>query len=79
MNGVIKVIRRAKQGEAPAKGCGSGYGFIIDENGEDRFFSHNNVLGDVKFDTLTEGSKVEFEPVFIVGKGLRAEKVKVLA
>ena len=60
-----------------------GYGFIRDEDGQERFFHANSVMsGDVKsaalFTGLEIGMKVRFKAVEIQGKGLRAENVEVI-
>ena len=77
MKGTITTIKRGKPGQKFAKGCGSGFGFIRDENGVDRLFAHNSVEG-ANFDELQEGLSVEFEPFTMDGKGERARRVKVV-
>ena len=77
MRGTITTIKRGKPGETFTKGCGSGYGFIRDEDGHDRFFAHNSVDG-ANFDELKEGLAVEFEAFEMDGRGLRARGVKVV-
>lgn len=73
MRGRIKVLKRAQPGAARK---GSGFGFITDEAGADRFFPHSNVEGS-NFDDLQEGLEVEFEPYEEPGRGLRARRVRV--
>lgn len=73
MKGVIKTLNRGKF-----------FGFIRDENGDERFFHANNLDGVISsddrvrlFSAMTEGQRVEF--VDIRGeKGLRADHVKVV-
>jgi cold shock CspA family protein len=84
MKGVIKILKRSKPGQKFfTLGCGVGYGFIQDEAGQDRFFSHSNVVG-TTFDKLREGLTVEFEPISVPGRGrngsegLRADHVTVV-
>ena len=74
MKGRIKVLKRAQPG---AVRKGTGYGFITDENGQDRFFPHGNVEG-TSFDQLQEGLAVEFEPYEDPQRGLRARRVQVV-
>jgi cold shock CspA family protein len=76
MKGRITSIKRAKPGVKFTKGCGSGFGFIKDEAGVDRFFPNGNVTG-CSFDELQEGLDVEFEPYNEPGKGERARNVRV--
>jgi cold shock CspA family protein len=78
MRGTITTIKRGKPDQKFAKGCGSGFGFIKDEDGEDRFFAHNSVDGG-NFDDLKEGLAVEFEPYEMDGRGLRARSVTVVS
>lgn len=77
MKGTITTIKRGKPEQTFAKGCGSGFGFIRDEDGKDRFFAHNSVDG-ANFDDLKEGLAVEFEPYEMEGRGLRARGVRVI-
>lgn len=78
MKGKIKsVIRKTAQ----QKG---GFGFIIDEVGQERFFHARNLArASGPFESLREGLHVEFEPVTTdqTGKGnaLRADNVRVIA
>ncbi len=51
-----------------------GYGFITQEDGQDLFVHHSNILGS-GFKTLAEGETVEFE-VVQGQKGLQATEVK---
>jgi cold shock CspA family protein len=74
--GRIKVVKVGKPGVKYAKGCGAGYGFLTDTNGEDRFFHANSVKG-TDFDHLKEGLTVEFEPYTEEGRGLRAREVRL--
>jgi CspA family cold shock protein len=73
VRGRIKVLKRAQPGAARK---GSGYGFITDEAGVDRFFPHSNVEG-TRFDQLQEGLEVEFEAYEEPGRGQRARRVRV--
>jgi cold shock CspA family protein len=79
VRGTIKSVIKKQEGK-PHKG---GFGFIIDEHGEERFFHANNLVkGSPRFEDLKEGSPVEFEPVTNTGGkhgGLRAESVRVCA
>ena len=52
-----------------------GFGFIIQEEGEDVFVHHTNILG-VGFKTLNEGDPVTFELISTV-KGPKAENVQL--
>jgi CspA family cold shock protein len=54
-----------------------GFGFISDTDGREIFF-HQSSLMDIKFDTLNEEQKVEFE-VEKSPKGPRAVNVKIVA
>lgn len=77
MRGVITAIIRRREGQ------NGGYGFIRDQNNEERFFHARNLRnadGDVVpglFEKLLEGTSVEFVPVTdgSRGNGLRAEHV----
>jgi len=51
-----------------------GYGFIVQEDGQDVFVHHTAILGE-GFRTLNEGDKVEFE-VTQGPKGLQARGVR---
>lgn len=67
MKGTITAIKRTK-----------GFGFILDEENRSRFFHANGVAGGA-FETLQEGTDVEFEPYQQTGakdNGLRARNVK---
>lgn len=56
-----------------------GFGFIMGEDGFSRFVHATEFLdGQVAFESAREGAKVEFIPIEVPGKGLRASKVKVL-
>ena len=74
---VTAVIRDRKDGDVVKRG---GYGFICDEQNAERFFHAHNLRG-TSFDKLKEGSKVEFKPITVGGKGngLRCEDVTVIA
>lgn len=83
MTGQITYVKQAAAKTAKfTAGCGSGYGFIKDENGQDRMFTHANVV-DTPFDDLRKGLNVEFIPYVDEdrepGKNLRAKDVKVVA
>ena len=54
-----------------------GFGFISDTDGREVFFHQSSVM-DMKFDTLSEEQKVEFE-IEKSPKGPRAINVKVIA
>lgn len=79
MTGVVTAIIRKREGQ------NGGFGFIRDENGDERFFHvHNLIGGSVSFERLTEGARVTFTPITLpaqtskAGKlvnGLRADKV----
>lgn len=73
MIGTIKALKKAQPGQ-PRKG--SGYGFITDTAGADRFFQHGDVDGD--FDGLQAGLTVEFDPQDNP-RGLRATSVRVIS
>lgn len=73
MKGRIKFIKHSPSG-TPQKG--SGFGFITDEQGADRFFHWSDVEG-TTFGQLKDGLAVEFEPTEGSGKGLRAARVRV--
>ena len=51
-----------------------GYGFIVQDEGEDVFVHWRQITTDDSFKTLEEGDKVEFE-IARSEKGLHAEKV----
>lgn len=65
MKGRITTIKRSK-----------GFGFIRDEAGQDRFFHANEVRG-TTYEQLHEGLNVDFEPIELEGRGLRAVNVRV--
>lgn len=65
LNGWIKKLVRER-----------GFGFIRDDQDQEYFF-HRDALQKGRFDTLTEGQMVEFEPVES-SKGPRAENVVVV-
>jgi CspA family cold shock protein len=51
-----------------------GFGFIIEETGQDVFVHHTAILGQ-GFKTLNEGETVSFD-VIESGKGLKAQNVQ---
>ena len=51
-----------------------GFGFIVQESGQDVFVHHTEILGQ-GFKTLNEGEWVDFE-IVQGGKGLKAQKVQ---
>jgi len=71
MTGVIKAIIRRREGQ------NGGYFFILDEAKGERFAHASNLRG-TSFEDLREGKAVEFEPIMLEGRGLRAENVKIL-
>lgn len=75
---ITAVIRDRKENGVTVKR--GGYGFIQDENKQERFFHAHNVRG-VAFMALREGLAVTFTPINVGGKGngLRAEDVTVVA
>lgn len=75
MKGIIKALKKTATEDRTSRG----FGFITDEANQDRFFRAADVSG-YPFDSLTEGQRVEFEPVNSPagkGNGLRAGNVKV--
>lgn len=75
MTGIVSAIIRRREGQTE----GGGYGFIIDEQNQERFFHAHN-LRNISYAKLREGMKVTFTPVELPpagGKanGLRAEDV----
>lgn len=82
MKGVIKAVIK-KDAERGRKG---GYFFIIGEDTSERFAHASNLETPASFpngqgprDTdIHEGQPVEFDPIEIPGKGLRADRVRVL-
>lgn len=62
-----------------SRGKGERYGFIRDEEGNDRYFEQRNVIG-TPWGDLIKGSAVEFQPTKggRDGNGLRADKVRVV-
>lgn len=54
-----------------------GFGFIVNETGEDVFVHFSSIEGD-GFRSLKDGEKVEYEQV-TGAKGLSAQKVKRMA
>jgi cold shock CspA family protein len=76
MNGVVTaIIRRSAPGAKDG-----GYGFIRDEENQERFFHARNLRG-IALEQLTEGTAVSFSPVNSGGRGngLRAESVQCLS
>lgn len=74
MTGVVTAIIRKNLKEQK----NGGFGFIRDEQNQERFFHAHNLRG-TSFEKLREGSHVEFTPLNIGGKGngLRCEDVVV--
>lgn len=74
MRGIITAVIRRREGQ------NGGYGFIRDEENQERFFHARNLRG-ITFEALEEGTAVEFIAVNGGGKsnGLRAERVQVIA
>jgi cold shock CspA family protein len=79
MNGVIKAVIKKREGQ------NGGYFFVLAADGSERFAHASNLLPPASFPGTTpretdihEGQQVEFEAVEIPGKGLRADRVKVL-
>lgn len=84
MTRAIGTVTRIIRGESARRDKGSGYFFIEDADGEQRF-AHANDIGQQVYDTLKEGTKVEFTPVDpqpgakrVRGNGFRAEQVTVV-
>ena len=71
MQGVITAVIRKREGK------NGGYGFIHDDENNERFFHASNLRG-ITFDALREGTRVEFTAFEIPNKGKRAEDVVVL-
>jgi cold shock CspA family protein len=88
MKGAITTLIRKQEGRLRADGSPDfgGYGFIRDEEDHDRFFHARDLCRDQKtrFEELSEGMKVEFEPTsgnrsrLGGGNGLRAENVRIV-
>jgi cold shock CspA family protein len=81
MKGVIKAVIK-KDSE---RGRNGGYFFIIGEDTVERFAHASNLQAPATFpgtnartSDIHEGQAVEFEPIEIPGKGLRADRVQVL-
>ena len=74
MKGTITAIIRR------AEGVNGGFGFLVDEDGAERFFHARVVRGEYenKFESLEEGLHVTFEPFELPGTGLRARNVEVI-
>lgn len=70
MTGVVTAIIRRREGQ------NGGYGFIRDEENQERFFHARNLSG-VSFGDLKEGAHITFQPVNEGGRanGLRADQV----
>jgi len=71
MNGVIKALVPTSVDLESGKRKG-GFGFILDEVGDDRFFHANDVRG-TDFNSLTLGQRVQFDPL---DTGVRANKLR---
>jgi cold shock CspA family protein len=79
MHGVVKAIIRKREGQ------NGGYFFVTDPDGHDRFAHARNLMAPATFPVegvsrdsdIREGQEVDFEPVEIPNKGLRADKVTV--
>ena len=54
-----------------------GYGFAVNESGEDVFIHYRAIMGDQQYKTLAEGQRVEFVQVKSE-KGWQAAEVEVL-
>ena len=54
-----------------------GYGFAVNESGEDVFIHYRAIMGDQQYKTLAEGQPVEFVQVKSE-KGWQAHEVSVL-
>ena len=54
-----------------------GYGFAVNESGEDVFIHYRAIMGDQQYKTLAEGQRVEFVQVKSE-KGWQAAEVGVL-
>ena len=65
MNGTVKRIVTDK-----------GFGFILADDGKEYFFHSSSVM-DGRYNALTEGQKVSFDPTSS-SKGPRAEDVQIL-
>ena len=65
LRGVVKSLPEGKK-----------FGFITDEDGDDRFFHQDGVVAPLEFSELAVGDEVEFEPDEHPKKGPRAEQVR---
>lgn len=74
MKGVVKAVKRHVEGQNRR---GTGFFFIVGEDGVDRFAHASNVAPPLTFDEVRDGQTVEFEPIEIPGKGLRADRVRL--
>jgi len=77
MKGTISAIIRRGEGQ------NGGFGFIIDEDGQERFFHARHLVPkslQAQFETIKEGTVVTFSPVNVPGRGngLRAEHVELV-
>ena len=54
-----------------------GYGFAVNESGEDVFIHYRAIMGDQQYKTLAEGQRVEFVQVKS-DKGWQGTEVEVL-
>lgn len=76
MTGTIKSLVRKTE---KTRG---GFGFIVDEFGDERFFHAKNLRSAGTFESLREGLRVQFDPFTDDrgrGNGLRADNVQVIA
>ena len=55
-----------------------GFGFAVNESGEDVFIHYRAIMGDERYKTLAEGQQVEFVQVKSE-KGWQGAEVEVLA
>lgn len=82
MKGVIKAIIK----KDTERGRNGGYFFIIGEDTVERFAHASNLQLPATFPAanavrptdIREGQAVEFEPIEVLPKGLRADKVRAL-
>ena len=54
-----------------------GYGFAVNESGEDVFIHYRSIMGDATYKTLAEGQQISFTQVK-PEKGWQAAEVEVL-
>lgn len=79
MKGKISAIIKRRSPESRD----GGFGFIIDEEGNERFFHARHLYPkslQARFESLTEGLEVTFNPINVPGRGngLRAEHVELV-